>query len=94
MNLAAVTIGESLECDGGQFISKNDNLALIANGAKVEGSVFLRNDFNAEGRVSFRSVTIRGGFPAAASGLLPDQCCFEIFRSLSSAPIQEPPRGR
>jgi hypothetical protein len=53
------TIGGNLECDGAHLLNPN-GLALNADGMKVGGHVFLRNDFKAEGEVRLQGATIDG----------------------------------
>jgi hypothetical protein len=59
VNLSGTKIGGDLECDGAQFLNAED-LALNADGAKIEGNVFLRNRFKAEGQVNLEGATIGG----------------------------------
>lgn len=59
VELVKSTIGETLECDNGQFINMN-GLALAANGIEVKGSINLRNGFRAEGGVDIHGCTIGG----------------------------------
>jgi len=55
------TIGGSLACDAGQFVNKAESgKAINADGIKVEGSVFLRRGFKAEGEVHLVGATIGG----------------------------------
>lgn len=57
VNLRNAEIGENLECDGGHFINPGGN-ALLAEGIKVSGDLFLRKDFKAEGIVNLRNAKI------------------------------------
>jgi sRNA-binding regulator protein Hfq len=57
--LISATIGRDLDCERGQFINKNEETkAINAYGAKIEGNVFLRKGFKADGEVSFSGATI------------------------------------
>jgi hypothetical protein len=64
VDLAGARIGGNLECDGGRFFGETGTLALDLNGARIEGSVFLRRDsdggkdFEAEGGVDLTGTTI------------------------------------
>ena len=61
VRLYSATIGEYINCDAGQFINKNKEAsALFADGVKVEGGVFLRKGFRAEGEVRLLGATIGG----------------------------------
>jgi sRNA-binding regulator protein Hfq len=63
VTLLGATIGGSLECSGGQFVNTNTNaFALDAEQAKIEGSVFLRKGFEADGQVSFAIAYITRSF--------------------------------
>ena len=66
VNLVTAEIGRNLDCTGGTFqnppSSKNPNaIALNANSVKVGGSVFLRNQFKAEGKVVLTAADIGRG---------------------------------
>ena len=58
VNLVGATIGGNLDCDSGQFVSNSEAPALVANGAKIEGGVFLGKDFKADGGVAFVAAKI------------------------------------
>ena len=59
VDLLGATIGGNLDCSGAEF-SRTKGVALSANGAKVEGSVFLCDGFRAEGEVNLVGATIGG----------------------------------
>jgi hypothetical protein len=59
VNLAGATIGGNLDCDEGHFTGENKNAALIAYGAKIEGSVFLCGG-KAEGQVNLVTSSVGG----------------------------------
>ncbi|MDP6558352.1 MAG: hypothetical protein QGG71_27055, partial [Pirellulaceae bacterium] len=54
-------IRSELSCDGGTFICREDK-ALNVSAATIEGTVFMRNGFRAEGEVSLTSAKINGYF--------------------------------
>jgi len=64
--LSGAEIGGNLECDGGKFQNPavadvaGSGRALIAEGAKVAGAVYLRNGFAAEGTVWLLAPRSRG----------------------------------
>lgn len=66
VRLLSAKIGGGLDCDSGSFINPNDpndpkdrkRYALNANGVKIEGYVYLRNGFKAEGEVNLIGATI------------------------------------
>jgi hypothetical protein len=60
VNLIGVTIDGNLDCNGGQFVSKSETLALNAFVAKIKGFVYLGQGFRAEGGVSLGAATIEG----------------------------------
>jgi hypothetical protein len=66
VQLLAAKIGGSLECDGGRFLNPanaaitESGMAINAEAIKVNGSVFLRNDFLAEGQVRLFRAEIGG----------------------------------
>jgi hypothetical protein len=61
VNLVGAQIKGTLECQGGKFINTNSNgYALTANGAKIGGSVFLSDHFEATGEVNLVRATIGG----------------------------------
>lgn len=66
VRLLNTQIGGNLECDRGAFINppkKNfpgSGIALYADGISIEGSVFLRNGFRAEGEVRLLGAQIGG----------------------------------
>ena len=61
VRLVGATIGGNLECDGGQFIDKREEtIAFDAERVNVDGHVFLREHFNAEGQVRLLGATIGG----------------------------------
>jgi hypothetical protein len=66
VRLLAARIGGTLECDGGRFENPvrlgvpESGLALIADGAIVNGAVFLRNGFSAAGEVRLLGAQIGG----------------------------------
>jgi sRNA-binding regulator protein Hfq len=66
VNLLVAKIGGDLDCGGAQFSNAN-GLALMANGTKIEGNVFLRNGFEAEGEVNFVAARIEGDLDCGAS---------------------------
>jgi hypothetical protein len=57
VHLLGATIGRNLECNGAQLINPKGK-ALYADGAKIDGYVFLRDGFGAEGEVNFLGATI------------------------------------
>jgi sRNA-binding regulator protein Hfq len=59
LNFLGATIGRNLECNGAQLTNPKGK-ALNADGAKIDGSVFLRNGFKSEGEVNFIIATIGG----------------------------------
>ena len=62
IRLDDATIGGGLVCSGGQFLNCK-GFALLADGVKIGGSVFMNNvngRFTAEGEVSFRDALITG----------------------------------
>jgi len=61
VKLVKTSIGGSLECKGGQFCNPGGS-ALLATGAKVQGSVFLYNGFCAKGPVGFVDAEVKGNF--------------------------------
>ncbi len=66
VRLAAARIGGNLECDGSTFENPvrsgapGSGFALVADGAIVDGAVFLRNGFNAEGEVRLVGAQVGG----------------------------------
>ncbi|HZP05355.1 MAG TPA: hypothetical protein VFB43_10680 [Terracidiphilus sp.] len=59
VGFAGAWIGSNLECDGGTFRNLGkDKFAIRADRVTVVGSVFLRNQFTAEGVVRFLNATI------------------------------------
>ncbi len=65
VRLLGASIGGNLECDSGQFINtsaKTDSFALQADGIKIDGCVFLRIGFEANGKVSFTSAQVAQHF--------------------------------
>jgi hypothetical protein len=61
VQLANATIGGVLDCSGAELIQPQ-GAALVADGARVGGSVFLRDGFRALGEVRLISATIGGNF--------------------------------
>ena len=59
VNLAGARIDGNLDCDSGH-LSNAKGFALMGNGAKINGNVFLREGFKAEGEVHFLAATIGG----------------------------------
>jgi hypothetical protein len=63
VRLQGANIGGTFRCERGQFINKNEKeAALNADRLKVEGDVFLRTGFRAEGEVCLRGAKIDGAF--------------------------------
>lgn len=66
VRLPGARIGGNLDCDGGSFENPalpgapDSGLALVADGAIVNGAVFLRNGFNAVGEVRLLGAQIGG----------------------------------
>jgi hypothetical protein len=66
VRLAAVRIGGNLECDQGTFENpaqrerKSSGTAIVADGAIIQGSIFLRSGFRALGEVRLAGVQIGG----------------------------------
>jgi hypothetical protein len=66
VRMFAARIGGNLECDGGKFHNPakpgiaGSGTALDVEGAKIEGAVYLRNKFKAEGHVRLYSTQIEG----------------------------------
>jgi hypothetical protein len=60
VDLTAAKIDGDLDCDGGHFVAKDEGLALIANSAKIQGSISFRCGFKAEGGVDLGTVRIDG----------------------------------
>jgi hypothetical protein len=73
VNFLGATVGRNLECDGSRFenperqeagangmLVKKGGIALLANAAKIEGSVFVRKNFKAIGEVNFLRAAIAG----------------------------------
>jgi hypothetical protein len=58
-----------LTCDGGQFSSNGERLALNANGVEVKRHVFLDRGFKAEGGVSLVAARIDGNLELMAASL-------------------------
>ncbi len=60
VNLSGANIRCDLDCTNGKFINPNPNeIALGADGANIEGSVYLRDGFRAEGWVDMRAATVK-----------------------------------
>ena len=74
------TIGRSMECDGGQFNNTN-SFALLADGIKINGSLLLRNGFEANGKLSFISAYVARHFQLRDANLP------EIILDLCSAKV-------
>src|SRR5262249_55400059 len=63
VSLLGAEIHGELSCTGGKFLNRTDTgdgFALVAQGAKIEGSIFLNDNFLAEGRVWLRNAEIGG----------------------------------
>lgn len=61
--LVSAKIGKTLDCSNGSFKSSGQSrFALNCSGIQVDGYVFLRNGFNAEGEVWFASAKIGNSF--------------------------------
>jgi hypothetical protein len=61
INAVGARIGANVQCDSGQFINPAGQ-ALDFNSARIEGNVFLRHDFEAQGTVNFSVATVGGNF--------------------------------
>jgi hypothetical protein len=66
VELVGGEIRGDLECDGGEFNNppmldtETSNCSLIADSISVKGNVYMRQDFRAQGEVSFSGATIDG----------------------------------
>lgn len=69
VNLLAATIEGNLDCDNGQFISKESAPSLNIHDAEVKNSVFLRNA-SAQGGVNLVRATIGGNLECDGSQLM------------------------
>jgi hypothetical protein len=59
LRLLAATLGESLECDGAQFIQANGNATtLLVERAKITGDVYMRNHVRVDGTINFTGAEI------------------------------------
>jgi hypothetical protein len=81
VHLAGVRIGGNLECDAGNIVGAMENRARGAKvrgtalqmvGTRVEGSVFLRNGFSAEGEVNLTVAKIGGALDCAGASFCGD----------------------
>jgi len=62
VNLIGAGIGGNLDCNLGEFISKDQMPALNVNSVQVKGGVYLRYGFKAEGEVNLVGARIDGSF--------------------------------
>lgn len=65
--LLGIAIGGSLDCTGAQLKALEGQAALNADRAKIAGSIFLRNGFRGEGKLSFISMRLNGIFQLVRS---------------------------
>jgi hypothetical protein len=69
ITLAGATIGGSLDCRGAYF-SNPKEIALNADGARIDGDVFLKDGFTAEGEVTLIGAKIEGNLECDAGKFL------------------------
>jgi len=67
--LARADIGGDLACGGAQLGSNREGIALLAEGVKVGGEVFLREGFTADGAVRLLGADIAGDLSCRAAQL-------------------------
>jgi hypothetical protein len=62
VRLVGATVGGDLDCRNAKFINKDGKygIALNGDGLNVKGSVFLRNNFRADGKISLVGAKVRG----------------------------------
>jgi hypothetical protein len=96
VRMFAAHIGGNLECDGAKLRNRAKASALDAEGAKIDGNVYLRTKFSAKGDVRLYSTRIDGDLEceggvfesldlrnATARSLLDDQASWPKFGKLS-----------
>jgi hypothetical protein len=55
---ANATIGGDLDCEGARLASKGDSTAFDAQGAKIDGSAYIRSNISLKGDVKFTFATV------------------------------------
>jgi len=88
VNLTGASIGGRLQCDDGQFLNRTDDgrgRALVADAARMGGSVHLRGKFKSEGEARFNGAHVGGEFNAEGASFRNDGAAALLLANASVA---------